>query len=350
MKSKKINNWRNNRPSSLLSKARRWKSNPFGAAVRLFEILYFGQPLINIFIGNTGKIGNSSGVELISHISDSIDSDLTDENYIFLRNVRVDLSENFMQLDTGHVLNTRKKTNELFSGQYWSQIRKIKKSNVPISSLSHAVYPIANQTYFYHFLLEELPEIIAANDLGLAEKFISLVNQPSYVRELIDLAGIKVEYIEGDIQSYRKVICPTYSRSNTSWSIEQLQILIGSRVEEFHGPEKILLLRAGGARSDADFEKLLRDFLTPQGFEFVNLDFLSNAEQIALFNEAKEIVAIHGGALSNIVFTNKDCRIFEIFTHPYRTYFFREIARMKGNRYVGVESNRALEILGTWLV
>jgi capsular polysaccharide biosynthesis protein len=350
MKSKKINNWRNNRPSSLLSKARRWKSNPFGAAVRFFEIVYFGQPLINILIGNTGKNGNSFGVELISHISDSINSDLTDDNYIFLRNVRVDLSENFIQLDTGHVLNTRKKTNELFSGQYWSQIRKIKKSSVPSSSFSHAVYPIANQTYFYHFLLEELPEIIAANDLGLVDKFISLANQPSYVRELIDLAGIKVEYIEGDIQSYRKVICPTYSRSNTSWSIEQLQMLIGCRVEEFHVPEKILLLRAGGARSDADFEQLLRDFLTPQGFEYVDLDLLSNAEQIALFNKAKVIVAIHGGALSNIVFTNKDCRIFEIFTHPYRTYFFREIARLKGNSYVGVESNRALELLGTWLV
>jgi capsular polysaccharide biosynthesis protein len=349
MKSKVIKGWRNNRPSSLLTKIIRWKSNAFGAAIRFLEILYFGQPLFNVFIGNNGKNGNSTGVELVYHMSKSINPNLSNEHYLFLENVRVDLRENFIQLDTGHVLNTRKTPNELFSGQYWDQVRAVLKSRIPSSSLSHTVYPIASQKYFYHFVLEELPEIIAANNLGLVEKFVSLKNQPSYVNELINLAGIRVDYVEGDIQNYRKVICPTYSRTNTSWSIAQLQLLVRSNIEEFLGPEKILLLRSGAARSDSDLEQSLKDFLTPCGFKFVNLNLLSNADQIVLFENAKEIVAIHGGALTNIVFTNKDCRIFEIFTHPYRTYFFREISRMKGNSYVGAESDRALELLKTWL-
>ena len=282
-------------------------------------------------------------------MSNSVNSDLTNEDYIFLENVRIDLGENFIQLDTDHILNTRKSTNELFSGQYWSQVRRIQKSRILNVSHNQMVYPIANQKFFYHFLLEELPEIINAHKLGLVEKFISFENQPSYVEELIDLAGIKIEYIKGDIQNFSKVICPTYSRSNSTWAIEQLQVLIASNLSKISGPEKILLLRAGEVRCDSHFEQLLRDFLIPQGFEYVDLEFFSNADQIGIFQNAKEIVAIHGGALSNIVFTKKNCRIFEIFTHPYRTYFFRDIARIKGNEYIGTESNDALEFLKTWL-
>ena len=349
MKNEEISNWRNNRRSSLSWKVRRWKSNPLGAAVRFLEILYFGQPLFNLFIGNSGKNGNSTGVELISHLSNSINSDLTNDSYIFLENVRIDLNENFIQLDTGHVLNTRKTTNELFSGQYWHQVRNIQKSKVPNMSDNQIVYPIANQKFFYHFLLEELPEIINAHKLGLVEKFVSLKNQPTYVEELINLAGINIEYVKGDIHNFRKVIFPTYLRSNSTWAVEQLQMLIVNNPSKISSPERILLLRAGEVRSDSFFEHSLRDFLIPQGFEYVDLEFFSNAEQIGLFQNAKEIVAIHGGALSNIVFTKKNCRIFEIFTHPYRTYFFREIARIKGNDYIGTESNNALELLKIWL-
>lgn len=349
MRSAKKKTWRNNRPSSISARLRRWKSNPLGALVRVSEIIYFGQPLRNIFIGNNGRNGNSTGVELIYHMSDSINSDLTNDDYIFLENIRLDLRENFIQLDTGHVLNTRKMPNELFSGQYWDQVRRIKNSRIPKNSFRQTVYPIAYQKYFYHFLLEELPEIIAANNLGLVEKFVSLKNQPTYVRELIDLAGIKVDYVDGEIQSYNKVICPTYSRSNSLWSLGQLQTQYKSETQNFSGPDKILLLRVGEARSDYDFELILSDFLIPYGFEFVDLGVLSNAEQIVLFENATEIVAVHGGALSNIVFTNKSCRVFEIFTHPYRTYFFREIARMKGIEYSGAESSEALELLETWL-
>ena len=349
MKSKEVTLWRNNRQTSLSSKVRRWGTNPFGAAVRFLEVLCFGQPLSNIFIGNSPKNGNSTGIELIYHLSKSINPKLTNEDLIFLENVQIDMRENFIQLDTGHILNTRKTANELLSGLYWDQVRRIQKSRKPNKTESQIVYPIASQKFFYHFVLEELPEIINIHKLGLVEKFISLDNQPNYVKELLNLADIKVEYIEDEIQNFSKVICPTYSRPNASWAIEQLQTLIGYSPSEFSGPVKVLLLRDRQVRSNFTLEESLKEYLIPRGFEYVDLDLLSNAQQIVLFENAKEIVAIHGGALTNIVFTNKDCRVFEIFSHPYRTYFFREIARIKGNRYLGVESNRALELLKTWL-
>lgn len=349
MSRKDLKSWRKNRHSSLIMKVRRWRSNAVGAAVRIIEILYFRQPLVNIFIGYNGQNGNSRGIELISHMSNSIDSKLTNEHYIFLNDVRIDMRENFVQLDTGHVLNSRKTPNEVLSGQYWDQIRKVQRSRVPINAGRERVYSIAKQEFFYHFLLEELPEILSINDTQLVEKFVSLPNQPRYVEELLNLCGIKLEYVSEIVQGFANLIYATYSRANTPWAINQLQSLIQQDVVEFSGPRKLLLLRDGETRTDLAFEDSLRDFLIPNGFECINLNLLSNLEQINLFNNATDIVAIHGGALSNIVFTRKETRIFEIFSHNYRTYFFREIAYARGNRYIGAESSEAIKLLETWI-
>jgi capsular polysaccharide biosynthesis protein len=89
--------------------------------------------------------------------------------------------------------------------------------------------------------------------------------------------------------------------------------------------------------------------LIPKGFTYLNLDNYDNSQQISFFENASAIVAIHGAALSNIVFTRKDCQIFEIFNHPYRTYFFRELARIKSNRYFSAESSVALGEIEIWL-
>jgi len=344
-----LKKWRNNRSSSLFSKFKQWTSNPIGASIRLVEFIYFGQPLINFFIGRSGRRGNSEGIDLVSHISKSINTNHTDENMIFLENVRVELQENFIQLDTGHVLNTRKTTNELFSGQYWSRIRKIRKSRSGNLEQKGVVYPLANQKYFFHFLLEELPEIISAQSSGLVDRFISFSGQPKYVMELTKIAGVEIEIVEKDIAWVCKLICPTYSRANTAWSIRQLQTLIKRNDLYPESPEKILLLRKSQVRSDVDFENSLLKALIPKGFQYINLDHLSNSEQINLFANAKIIVAVHGAALSNIVFSKSDCSIFEIFNHPYRTYFFRDLAEINGNQYSSAESPSALEEIEIWL-
>lgn len=349
MVKREIKKWRDNRGISLAAKLARWKQNPVGALVRLCEMVYFGQPLFNFFIGNSEKRGNSTGIELIAHISQCINLDKTNEELIFLENVRLDLRENFIQLDTGHILNTRKTTNEIFSGQYWNQIRKIRKSRLDNLKEGEAIYAIASQKYFYHFLLEELPEIISAKNSGIVQKFISLPNQPKYVIELMELVGLEIAYMDEEIQYIENLILPTYSRSNSAWSIEQLRALKTKNSHDLIIHKKILLLRGGGARSDAHLEELLMDTLLPRGFTSVNLENFSISEQISLFENAKEIVSIHGGALSNMVFTSDDCRIFEIFSHPYRTYFFRNLSRIKGNQYANAEAGVALRELGIWL-
>jgi capsular polysaccharide biosynthesis protein len=334
--------YRDNRPSSKFSKIKRWKVNPVGAVARLLEFAYFGQPVISFFIGKAGNL------ESITHISKSINMNESDENLNYLNNVRIDLRSNFIQLDTGHVFNGGMIPNEIYSGQYWNQMRDVRKSKVK-GLLPGIFYPVASQKYFFHFLLEEFPEILSANQTIEGINFISLESQPRFVVELCELAGVRLQILEKSVQFCEKLVTPTYLRANSMWSLEQLRALRASTVIDQSYPRKILLLRKGKARSDVDFEESLTNFVAPFGFQVVDPENYSSSEQINIFFNATEIVAIHGAALSNLVFSNSHCKVFEIFSHPYRTYFFREIAKINGNPYVNSEIDSVFTELDDWL-
>jgi capsular polysaccharide biosynthesis protein len=342
MVSQDFKKWRDNRPSSKFSKLKRWKTNPVGAFVRLLEFIYFGQPIVSFFVGKAGDL------ESITHIGKSVDTNDTNINLNHLNHVRVDLRTNFIQLDTGHVLNSGMRPNEIYSGQYWNQMRDVRKSKVK-GLLPGIFYPVASQKYFFHFLLEEFPEILSANQTIEGINFISLESQPRFVVELCDLAGVRLQILEKSVQFCEKLVTPTYLRANSMWSLEQLRALRASTVIDQSYPRKILLLRKGKARSDVDFEESLTNFVAPFGFQVVDPENYSSSEQINIFSNATEIVAIHGAALSNLVFSNSHCKVFEIFSHPYRTYFFREIAKINGNPYVNSEIDSVFSKLDDWL-
>ena len=342
MNRKDLRRYRNNRQTSIFAKSRRWIGNPVGAFERLIEFAYFGQPLFNFFIGNR------TGLEQIMHMSESFNYIESNESMIILNNVRVDLSENFIQLDTGHVLNTRLAPNSIFSGENWNLIRNVRKSKVDNLKLG-SFYPISYQKYFYHFLVEELPEIISINQSGFDITFVTLRGQSKFVIELCELAGIKVKILDTKIQKFEKIVIPSYLRLNTKWSIDKLKFLKNEIDAGRSRLKKLLLLRKGKVRSDENFEQTLQDFLAPYGYEAIDPDEYSNQEQIEIFSQASEIVAIHGAALSNLVFSNSECRIFEIFNHPFRMYVFRDLARLSGNPYASAEADAAFSTLKKWL-
>jgi len=210
--SEEFKKWQDNRLSSRFFKLKRWITNPVGAFVRLLEFVYFGQPIVSFFVGKAGNL------ESIIHLGKSINTSDSNKNLNYLNSARVDLRTNFIQLDTGHVLNSGMLPNEIYSGQYWNQLRDIRKSKVG-GLLPGIFYPVATQEYFFHFLLEEFPEMVAS----------------------------------------------------------------------------------------------------------------------------------HGAVRSNLVFSNSNYKVFEIFSHPYRTYFFREIAKINGNSYMNSEMDSVFTELDDWL-
>ena len=74
--------------------------------------------------------------------------------------------------------------------------------------------------------------------------------------------------------------------------------------------------------------------LSKYGFETVFLEEMSVLEQVALFANAKFIVAPHGSGLSNLVFCSPETTIVELFSpHYLRTDYWILSQQLKLNHY-----------------
>ncbi|WP_234732452.1 glycosyltransferase family 61 protein [Acidocella facilis] len=120
---------------------------------------------------------------------------------------------------------------------------------------------------------------------------------------------------------------PAYKAS--PWALNYLRgsivaNLVPQKIDDL--PKKLYISRedAGGRRILNEEELMNR--LEKFGFKSVSLVGRSLAEQAALFNNADNIVSLHGAALSNLVFTRRNARVVEVFPETYGTPAFAIIA------------------------
>ena len=74
-----------------------------------------------------------------------------------------------------------------------------------------------------------------------------------------------------------------------------------------------------------------------EGFELVDPGALTFAEQVRVFEEAEAVVAVHGAALTNILFAPPGCRVVDIRpTGEWVTSVFAILARNTGHEYCEV--------------
>jgi capsular polysaccharide biosynthesis protein len=108
-------------------------------------------------------------------------------------------------------------------------------------------------------------------------------------------------------------------------------------------------LRKNLDRSSEKENSYLESLLGQYGFESIDPGILSIPDQISIFQNATEIVGIHGGALTNIVFSNSGTRIFEIFNHVYRNVDYKELSETLELEYDSCDILEIKERLDLWL-
>jgi Glycosyltransferase 61 len=97
--------------------------------------------------------------------------------------------------------------------------------------------------------------------------------------------------------------------------IEYLRSFIPER-NDYNFPEKILINRLPFYEDKLKTNRLLPEnsvnFFLKKGYTEFYLEQLSLGAQIALFNNAKKIVAVHGAGLTNMIFCKPNTTIFEL--------------------------------------
>lgn len=332
-------NWKNNRNSSIVRKIRIWIKNPAGLLERMFEIIYFKGTL-------SARLRPHGDLLEISHLFSNSNS-YQSGNHLQLHNVVASLSSPLVLLETGHIYAPNMPPNAFLSGNNWGQVRQLVKSKG--SAEPGKYYPLPISDYYYHFLFDYLPRLVAITKQHQDVKVLTMMSQPQYVFEYLDLLNISYIKTKKDVvhlQTYVDLVESEITIEEIASKI--LEVVPPNLVP---GPSCLYIGRRGISRESNSLDRGFLETLAPLGFE--NLDFskMDVTSQIKAISNAKIIVGIHGGALSNIIFSKSCELIIEIFNHPYRTYFFKYAAESLGIEYISLEKEEALpkikEILST---
>lgn len=215
----------------------------------------------------------------------------------------------------------------------------------PPQSLGGAVAVVATPlgAGYAHWLLEELPRWLAlGRDAGGAGKVLAHA-KAAFARDALAviLRDWRGEVIEpARLSHYR---CEELVVPNLPGPEGRPAPGVVERIAEWAAPwvaagapsrgERIYVSRENARRRRVANEAELWACLQARGFVKVRLEELSWAEQIAVFRQAKAIVAPHGAGLANVIFCTAGTRVVEFFNRAYVNGLFWRIAALKGVDY-----------------
>lgn len=195
---------------------------------------------------------------------------------------------------------------------------------------------------YSHWLLEELPRLLAANLEG-CDALIANTRQ-AFAREALRHHGFSGRVLpvkrEQHFQCEQLVVpslqgpagCPTPEivQRLTHFSAS----LHDSGRTDFG--ERLYVSREKARRRRVSNEEALWPQLEARGFRKIFLEDMSWPEQIAVFKRARVVVGPHGAGLANLVFCEEGTRVVEMFGRSYFNPCFWRLAALKGLDYRAV--------------
>ncbi|MGH8961044.1 MAG: glycosyltransferase family 61 protein [Jatrophihabitantaceae bacterium] len=176
---------------------------------------------------------------------------------------------------------------------------------------------------YYHFLMDVLTR------LGVLEQAPSVAPpdrwyvpvQTPFQRELLDLVGITPEQrvdagAHPHVRAGTLVVPgpPAMTEKNPPWAVEFLRSRLLPSVDVSGPRRRIFVTRGPSANNRAVVnEDAVLALLAARGFEPVDPGSLSVVQQIRTFATASVIVAPHGAALANLIFTGPGAHVIELF-------------------------------------
>lgn len=198
---------------------------------------------------------------------------------------------------------------------------------------------------YAHWLLDELPRLLVLHaDGDLARTAVVLAHAvPALTKVAHRRLGIERQVVAGGRSTHfatGPLLVPSYvgrsgfPRPEGVAALRDFAAGLG-RLARGRG-ERIYVSRAGARRRRVLGEEALRAELEARGFVTVRLEDCEWAEQIAIFQEAKEVVAPHGAGLANLVFCAPGTRVVELFARDYVNPCYWRLAALGGLDYRAV--------------
>lgn len=235
------------------------------------------------------------------------------------------------------------------------------KTSKTIAAAIHACGSYSRN--YYHFLIETLPRVILAarqaplgtlvlTDSEMPKQHLQAIKAAlphSPIRQLTRNSRYAVRKLY--TASMGNIIQDSFPKDEVAVDVvryhpEALRLLheMGQGIAAESKPRKILLRRNSGARRVIN-QGEIEAFLVKRGFEVVECERLSFAEQVNLFASAEVIVGQSGAQLANIVFARPGTKVFALYSNVPGSNFYLwsalgqhlglNVVNVAGSRLVG---------------
>lgn len=192
-----------------------------------------------------------------------------------------------------------------------------------------AVLATSGANHYYHWMFDILPRFELLRRAGIINEIDYFILPPlklPFQIESIKKTGIDTNRLifsstdHFHLQAEQLFVpsLPSLLGTVDQWTCEFLRnlFLVNDSKKTSH-PQYIYISRSQATNRKLRNEKEVLSFLRPLGFEKIENEDLSIEKQAEIFNNAKCIIAPHGGGLSNIVFCQEHCKIIDIFPPSY---------------------------------
>lgn len=216
---------------------------------------------------------------------------------------------------------------------------------------------------YYHWLINHVPRLLWARQLGLLGSRVILVNDrlTSFQQQTLEILNISRTQIM-EISDDEAVVCanllvPTFlARTTIIHPVVPELLKRALRPSQRASGRRVYISRrdAGSRRlvNEAQIERML----ATHGFEAAHLTSMSLQAQIDLFSSAEIVVGAHGAGLTNILFCSPGTRVIEIYTPLHKVTSMRVLSAVRTHRHVMVPAENISvgddgnPLLGDWSV
>ncbi|MDJ0630936.1 MAG: glycosyltransferase family 61 protein [Rhodobacter sp.] len=200
-----------------------------------------------------------------------------------------------------------------------------------------------------HFLNNHLPIVFGLADAaGLDHtRAVAILpgDIPDYIVTVAHEFGLDTLKSDAEVHgqglSYALAPWQALRAARFGWSrLPTMQAALAALLKRSDGPPlpKKVFLKREKTRTLMNFDEI-ESLLVARGFETLLPETLPPADQIRLFREADEIVAIHGAGLAPLLYCAPGAgprRLIEILPCGHMTDVYRVIAHQVGTRWIGV--------------
>ena len=210
-------------------------------------------------------------------------------------------------------------------GRDYSEPRRVPKP--AILAGTHASLITTWHANYYHWMVDALPRLAVLEAAGLQDVSL-IVPDPlaTWQQEMLDRVGVTRDrltpYSRQHVRPEHLVwaTAPAYVNFATPFVVTWLRERLGGH-DRLRGERRIYLKRSTSRRLENE-DEVLR-VLDRFGFETVEPDTMSVAEQVRTLSTARVLVAAHGAGIANAVFCDQ-LSLLELFqpgffTPPYFT-------------------------------